>query len=102
MLHKITPLQLAKQLKNIGPKVAAKLINANITSLAQLKEIGAQEAYIKILESGGFCGTYHAAYLYALEGAIQECSWLDISELKKLEFKEFTADLRREYNLFSQ
>ena len=102
MSQTITPQQLGKELKNIGPKVATKLINANITSLAQLKEIGAEEAYIRILESGGFCGTHHAAYLYALEGAIQECSWLNISEFKKLEFKEFTADLRRKYKIISQ
>ncbi len=78
---------LAKQLRNIGSTVAQKLINAGIENPEQLKKLGAKEAYIRILRSGGFCGKFHAAYLYALEGAITNCDWRKIPESKKANLK---------------
>ena len=90
----MTPKQLAKQLRNIGPTVATKLIRAGIDTPQKLKKLGAKDAFVKIYRSGGFCGTFHAAYLYALEGAIRGCDWLEIPEKKKKEFKAFTEELR--------
>jgi hypothetical protein len=38
---------LAKQLRNVGPKLAAKLIEAGIDSPEKLREIGAKKAFNK-------------------------------------------------------
>ena len=90
----MTQEQLAKALRNIGPIVAQKLINAGIDTPEKLRQLGAKKAYLKILESGGFCGTFHAAYLYALEGAILDCDWRAIPKKTKDEFKAYTEELR--------
>lgn len=94
MVRKTTSKQLADSLRNIGPVVAQKLINAGIDSPEKLRKLGAKKAYLKILESGGFCGKFHAVYLYALEGAIIDCDWREIPEKTKKEFKAFTQNLR--------
>ena len=91
----MTAEELAKELRNIGPIVARKLIKAGINTPAKLKKIGAKKAFLRILQTGGFCGKFHAAYLYALEGAIQNCDWRALSEKKNKEFKAFTAELRK-------
>ena len=83
-----------KDLKNIGPVMVEKLTKAGITSPAQLKQMGAKEAYLAMFESGQFCGTVHVAYLYALEGATTDTDWLAISEDKKQELKDFCQELR--------
>ncbi len=82
------------KIRNIGPKMAEKLYNAEIYSFDELVKLGAEECYIKIDESGGFCGTHHAAYLYAIEAAIIDCQWQNIPESRKIELKEFTKKLR--------
>ena len=86
--------QLAQSLKNIGPKTASQLINAGIDTPKKLRDRGAKQAFMDIQASGGFCGCFNAAYLYALEGAILDCDWRDIPEKRKSEFKEFTSELR--------
>ncbi len=85
---------LAKRLRNVGPAVAEKLIDAGIDTPEKLRKIGAKEAFLRIHHTGGFCGKYNASYLYALEGAIRNCDWLDIPEKTKKEYKEFTENLR--------
>ncbi|MCP8351831.1 TfoX/Sxy family protein [Candidatus Synchoanobacter obligatus] len=82
-----------KKIKNIGPAMAKKLYDAEIYRLEDLIELGAEEAYIKIDESGGFCGIHHPAYLYALEGAIIDCAWKDLPQERKHELKAFAARL---------
>ena len=91
----MTPEKLSKKLPNIGIKLAQKLINANINNLEKLKELGAKNAFIKIYETKGFCGKFNALYLYALEGAITNCHWQKIPEVRKKEFKNFTKSLRK-------
>ena len=77
---------LAKQLRNIGPKLAAKLVDAGIDSPEKLRRIGAKKAFEKMYADGDSYGDFNAAYLYALEGAIRDCDWLDIPEKIKLEY----------------
>ncbi len=91
----ITPKALAKQLRNIGPLTAQNLLDVGIDSLAKLKQIGAIEAYMRICALDTFCGTYHATYLYALDGAIRGCDWRKIPTGKKRAYKEITASLRQ-------
>ena len=72
--------QLSKRLKNVGPRLAEKLLTAGIDSHEKLKEMGAKGAFDKMYKDGDKYGDYNAAYLYALEGAIRNCDWLEIPE----------------------
>ncbi len=84
-----------EKIRNIGPKMAEKLYNAGIYDLESLVRIGTEDVYLMIDESGGFCGTHHAAYLYAIEAAITDCRWQDVPEGRKTELKDFTKRLRK-------
>jgi len=86
--------ELAKRLRNIGPITAKQLIGAGIDTPEKLRALGAKKAYLKIHEMGGYCGKFHVAYIYALEGAITDTDWRRIPQAKKKEFKAFTEDLR--------
>jgi len=92
----MTPDDLAKQLRNIGPKTAEILLAAGITSREQLIDLGAEEAFIMAMETGRVGFGVNAAFLYALEGAILNCDWRDIGEARKREFKIFAKGLREE------
>ena len=46
-------------------------------------------------ESGDSYGDFNAAYLYALEGAIQECDWSEIPESQKRDYRDFAKSLQR-------
>ena len=87
--------ELAKQLRNVGPKLAERLIAAGIDTPEELRNIGAKSAFQKMYEHGDKYGDYNAAYLYALEGAIRDCDWLEIPEEIKTEYKEFAQKLQK-------
>ena len=44
--------------------------------------------------TGDSYGDFNAAYLYALEGAIRGCDWLDIPDTVKQEYKEYAQNLQ--------
>ncbi len=87
---------LSKQLRNVGPKLAGMLIEAGIDTPEKLRKIGAKRAFEKMYPSGDSYGDFNAAYLYALEGAIRNCDWLDIPEKIKQEYKEYAHNLQGE------
>ena len=93
---------LAKQLRNIGPKLAAKLVQARIDSPEKLRQIGAKKAFEKMYATGDSYGDFNAAYLYALEGAIRDCDWLEIPQKIKQEYKEYAQNLQAKKRLESQ
>ncbi len=84
----------AKQLRNVGPKLAAKLIEAGIDSPEKLRQTGAKKAFEKMYPAGDAYGDFNAAYLFALEGAIRDCDWLEIPETIKQEYKKFAQNLQ--------
>ena len=90
-----TARQLAKQLRNIGPKLAAKLIEAGIDTPEELRKIGARQAFAAMYPDGDAYGDFNAAYLYALEGAIRDCDWADLPEDTKSEFRRYAQSLQR-------
>ena len=90
---------LAKQLRNVGPKLAAKLVEAGIDSPEKLRQIGAKKAFEKMYAAGDSYGDYNAAYLYALEGAIRDCDWLELPEKIKQEYKEYAQNLQANKDL---
>jgi hypothetical protein len=85
---------LAKQLRNVGPKLAAKLIAARIDTPAHLRQLGAKKAFERMYANGDAYGDFNAAYLYALEGAIRDCDWLEIPENVKQDFRKFAQELQ--------
>lgn len=90
--------EFSRQLKNIGPKLAEKLISVGIDSPDKLREIGAEKAFAKMYPAGDAYGDYNSAYLYALEGAIQDCDWSSIPEDIKLKYKKYANSLQRNKN----
>ena len=90
---------LAKQLRNIGPKLAQKMADAGIDTPAKLRHMGAKKAFAAMYPSGDVYGDFNAAYLYALEGAIRDCSMSDLPETTKQEFRDYTHKMQR--NRFS-
>lgn len=90
---------LAKQLRNVGLKLAAKLVEAQIDSPEKLRRLGAKKAFEKMYAAGDSYGDFNAAYLYALEGAIRDCDWLDIPDKIKQEYKEYAQSLQSKKNL---
>ena len=87
-------INLAKQLRNIGPKLAAKLIEARIDTPEKLRRLGAKRAFEKMYATGDSYGDFNAAYLYALEGAIRNCDWLEIPDEIKVEYKAYAQSLQ--------
>ena len=85
---------LSKKLRNVGPKLASKLVEAGIDTPEKLKQAGAKKAFARMYPSGDSYGDFNAAYLYALEGAIRDCDWLDIPAKLKQEYKEFAQNLQ--------
>jgi len=85
---------LARQLRNIGPKLATKLVDAGIDSPEKLRRLGAKQAFKKMYAAGDSYGDFNAAYLYALEGAVRDCDWLEIPEEIKQEYKAYARDLQ--------
>ncbi len=75
------------ELPNIGKTLAAKLEMIGIKNEQKLKEVGSENAIIKIatIEASGAC----INMLYALEGAIQGIRWHGLDKDRKKELKEF-------------
>ena len=94
MLTEKVAKDLAKQLRNVGPRLAEKLIAAGIDTPEKLRQIGAKKAFAKMYPTGDSYGDFNAAYLYALEGAIRDCDWLDIPESIKQEYKQYAQSLQ--------
>jgi DNA transformation protein and related proteins len=75
------------KLPNIGKTLADKLIMVGITTEQELKEVGSENAIIKIstIENNDVC----INMLYALEGAIQGIRWHDLDKDRMQQLKQF-------------
>ena len=89
--HIIEELQT---IRNIGPKMAEKLFDAGIYDHESMIQIGTEDVYLMIDETGGFSDSHHAGYLYAIEAAIIDCAWQDVPDSRKEELKAFAKSLR--------
>jgi len=68
-------------LKGLGPK-SEKYLNAiGIYTREDLEAVGAVPAYLRLIESGQIIP--HLSFLYAIVGALQDRSWLDIAKNEK-------------------
>lgn len=75
------------QLPNIGKTLAEKLQKAGIKNEQELKQIGSENAIIRMatFDKEDVC----LNKLYALEGAIQGIRWHQLDKTRKQELKEF-------------
>lgn len=74
------------RMPNIGKVVAEKLIQVGITTPEELKVIGTEQAFIRLLT---FDETACFSMLQGLEGAIQGIRWHNLPKERKEELKEF-------------
>lgn len=74
------------KLSNIGPEIERQLGQVGITTPEELRQIGAQEAWLKIQQIDESACIHR---LLALEGAIQGVKKTLLPEEKKAELKEF-------------
>jgi hypothetical protein len=83
---------------NIGPKIAEKLDESGIHTLAELKKIGAEEAFFRYFQSqGGWKSGMCSCLLYTFEGAITHTKWNKIPPKRKEELKKYVHDLRKSF-----
>ena len=79
-------MERLSDLPNIGKIVEKKLIEVGIETPQQLKEIGAEQAFIRLATiDEGAC----LCMLCGLEGAIQGIRWHNLDKKRKEELKEF-------------
>lgn len=79
------------EMRNIGREMARKLESVGIDSVEKLMEIGAKQAFFKLKEAYPNVCLVH---LYALEGAVQDTGYDQLSEDTKKELKAFSDFLR--------
>lgn len=85
---------IIKTFKNIGERTAPQILDAGIETLDDLKKLGAEEAFYNIWAANPEEVEINAMYLYALEGAIQECNCLMIGENRKQQLQQYAQALR--------
>lgn len=73
-------------LPNIGKELERQLQEAGIDTAAQLRQIGACQAWLKIREQDPSACIHR---LYALEGAVEGIKKTQLSPEKKTELKDF-------------
>lgn len=73
-------------LPNIGKEIENQLKQVGIETLEQLKEVGSQQAWLRIKEIDESACINR---LYGLEGAIQNIKKSNLDPEKKAELKEF-------------
>ncbi len=71
-----------EKLRNIGPKSTAWLRQVGLRSRAELAEAGPVEAFMRV-KRAGFRPTLNL--LYSIEGALQDCHWQDVPQLRRTE-----------------
>ncbi len=88
------------EMRNLGPACVQDLNAAGIFIAEDLKRLGPEEAFLRMLaarvERGRSAKCCNALYLYSLHGAIHDIDWRAIPEKTKRKYKEFTARLRAE------
>ena len=86
-------------MRNLGPAVEKDMHAAGIFTAAQVRELGVEQAFLKMLDGrqkvGRSAKCCNALYLYSFYGAIYDVDWREVPEDKKQEFKAWTEQLRR-------
>lgn len=77
---------------NIGKEMAKKLTSVGIGSAEELMAAGSKEAFMRLKEMYPQVCLVH---LYALEGAIHQTEFNNLSEDKKKELKAFSDSINQ-------
>ena len=72
--------QPVSSIRNLGPKSEAMYARAGITSAEEVRELGAEEAYLRLLEAGI---RPHFIGFYALWLGLQDRPWNDLDPDEK-------------------
>ncbi len=65
------------KIRNVGPKSAAWLRQVGVRTIDDLRRVGPIEAFMKV-KRAGFRPSLNL--LYAMQGALDDCHWADLSE----------------------
>jgi predicted flap endonuclease-1-like 5' DNA nuclease len=79
-------------LRGLGPKSHAMLVSAGITTVGQLKKMGAVRAYVKTKRANK---SVSINLLYGLVGALDDCHWRDVQRERKLELLNAIEECER-------
>ena len=86
------------QMRNLRPACEADLNSVGIFSADDVKKLGVEETFLRVLigrkKMGRSTAGCNATYLYALYGAIHDIDWREIPENKKREYQKLAADIR--------
>ena len=77
---------------NIGREMARKLHALGINSAEELRELGAEAAFLQLKMTWPQVCLVH---LYALEGAVQDKEFNNLPEARKKELKAFSDALKK-------
>jgi DNA transformation protein len=83
-------------MRNIGPTSSRELSEIGIENRDQLRALGIEETTRRLLFRFGSEKKISLNYLYALEGAIHDLDWRDITPARKQELRSLLERLRRE------
>jgi DNA transformation protein len=67
----------AEKIRNVGPKSAAWLRQVGVRTIEDLRQTGVVETFLKV-KRAGFRPSLNL--LYAMQGALDDCHWADLSE----------------------
>lgn len=76
---------------NLGKIIAQKLIEAEIPTMEDLRQLGAEQAFTRLITIDSDCPVQ---MLYALEGAIEGIRWHNLSTTRKEDLKIFFQTLQ--------
>ena len=85
-----------EKLRNIGPTSSGELREIGIKTRDQLVTTGIEETTRRLLFRFGSEKKISVNYLYALEGAIHDHDWRDITPPRKEELRRMLETLRSE------
>ena len=83
-------------MRNIGPTSSRELSEIGIENRDQLRALGIEETTRRLLFRFGSEKKISLNYLYALEGAIHDRDWRDITPARKQDLRSLLERLRRE------
>ena len=81
-------------LRNIGKELEKKLKSVDISTAEELKEIGSKEAFSKLKRKYPNDKAMSLVHLYALEGAVTDIEFNQLSESVKKSLKHHSEGLK--------
>jgi DNA transformation protein len=89
-------MQQREKLRNIGPQTARRLAEIGIETRDQLAKNGIEETTRRLLFRFGGEARLSINLIYALEGAIHDHDWRDITTARKQALSEYFKRIKAE------